>query len=121
MSLHTYLEGVKVGEEVLDLLGGEDVAESGHVGLAVLDDLGDAIIVGGQTAGQILPLEHMFEAGTLQILGGVSFVAAGAIIIEDAAAGGLLRIEAEFGVGFAALHIAGGEQGDQQGGKAEQE
>src|SRR6185437_566137 len=102
---HTALQCVQVCQQVLDLLRGQHISECRHVGFAVLHHLGDPVVVGGQPAGQVLLLEHMFQAGALQVLGGVSFVAACAIVVEYPAAGRLLRIEPKLSVTFASLHV----------------
>jgi len=105
---------VHVSQQVLDLLVGHDLAEAFHFGAAVLDDVGDAVVVGGESAEwKILVLENALHAGTFFAAGGIGFVAAVAIIVVEFAARGLLRVEAEFGIGLAPLDIAGseGEQG----------
>lgn len=96
------------------MLVGHDLAETFHFGAAILDDVGDTVVVGGESAERkILVLENAFHARAFFAAGGIGFVAAVAIVVVELAAGGLLRVEAEFGVGLAALDIAGreGEKG----------
>jgi len=54
-------------------------------------------------------LKQTFQAGTFAAFGGVWAMAAVAVVVIKLAASGLLGSEAEFGVGFAALDITGGE------------
>jgi len=46
------LEGVEVGEEVLEV-GGVGVREGGHEVVAVEDGRGDAVVIGRSAAGQV--------------------------------------------------------------------
>ena len=43
-------ESVQVGEQVLKILSTENLAVAGHIGTAVANDVGDAIVIGGQSA-----------------------------------------------------------------------
>ena len=52
------LKSVHVGQQVLDLLLGHDLPEAFHFCAAELNNVGNAIVIGGQPAEfQILPLE----------------------------------------------------------------
>ena len=98
------------------MLVGHDLAEAFHFGAAVLDDVGNAVVVGGEPAeGEVWALEDSFHAGSLFAAGGVRLVAAVAVVVVELAAGGLLRVESEFSVGFAALDVTGGSGEDRCG------
>src|SRR5579859_2438792 len=99
---------MKIRQQVLDLLRVQLLAVAGHFVSAETDDVGNPVIVGRQAAQRkIFVLEHCFETRTLFSTGGIGLVAAVAFGVVDSASGRLLRVEAEFSVGLAALHIAG--------------
>src|SRR5579859_5450084 len=54
-------------------------------------------------------LDHSLEAWAFLAASGIGLMAAIAMSVIDFSAGGLLRIEAEFGVGLAALDVTRGE------------
>ena len=89
------------------MLVGHDLAEAFHFCSAVLDDVGYAVVVRGQsTLRQILMFKNTFQAGAFLPARGVRLMAAVAIVVVKPAALCLLRVEAELGVGLAALDIA---------------
>ena len=52
---------MQVGEQVLKILSTENLAVAGHIGAAVANDVGDAVVIGGKSAqGEILVLEDAF-------------------------------------------------------------
>src|SRR5215471_5056441 len=98
---------MQIGEQVGDLLLGEYLSVAGHLGAADAHDFRDALVVGGQSAElQILAFENSAQARPLLSARGVRFVTAVAVGVVDFAAGGLLRVQSEFSVAFAALGFA---------------
>lgn len=98
---------MQVGEQVLNLLVGHHLAESLHFAAAVLDDLTDALVIGGQSAQrQVLLLENTFERRTFLAARGVRLMAAIAVFVVKFPAGGLLRIEPEFRIRLAPFDLA---------------
>jgi hypothetical protein len=102
---------VKIGQQILHLLLVEYGSEGRHVVAAVSDNLGHAIIVGGQPALREKRLsENAFHTGTLSASRRIGGMAAVTRLVVDAASRGLLRIESEFGVTFAEFGIATAER-----------
>ena len=55
------LQSVEIGEQILNILRVENLAVAGHVRTAVANDVGDAVVVSGQSAeGKVLVLEDAF-------------------------------------------------------------
>lgn len=103
---------MKVGNQVLDLLVGHYLPESFHLGPSVFHDIGDTLVVGGQSAQrQVLILENAFQSWTFLSMTGIGLVAAVAIVIVEFASSRLLRVETEFGVRFSPLNITACERG----------
>jgi hypothetical protein len=109
--LYTGLESVQIRQQVVDLLLAEDLGVARHFVAAETNDVGDPVIIGGHPAHrQILPLEHAFHAGPLPSSRRVRRMATVAIAVINLAPRGLLRIESEFGVALAALHVTASER-----------
>ena len=109
--LRTFLQRVQIRQQVLDLLVGHDLAEAFHLRSAILDDVGHTLVVCRQSAyGQVLMLKDAFQAGTFLPARRIRLMAAIAIVVVEFSALGLLRVEAEFGIGLAALGIASGKR-----------
>jgi|SRR5579863_380653 len=107
---------MEVGEQIVDLLLVKHLTVGGHLVAAETDNVGHTIIVSGHAAlGKVLPFENAFHAGPLASTGGIGSVTAVAIVVVDAAAGGLLGSEAEFGVALAALDVAAGKDCEESG------
>lgn len=94
------LKRVEVGEKIVELLLREAAAGGGHHVAAVEDGLADEAFVGRKAAGQKLLLEETFQAGTVLAGDGVRVVAGRAGLLINAAAARLLRVQAEFCIGF---------------------
>jgi len=100
---------VQIRQQFLNFSGSELLRVARHFIATVANNVGNAIIVGREAAQrQILMLEHSFEAGTFLSTSGIGLVTAAAIGIVNLAPGGLLGIQAEFGIGLAPLNVAGG-------------
>ncbi len=85
------------------------LAIAGHFFAAETDDIGDALVVGGQpTERKIFVLENSLQPGAFFAAGGIGLVAAVAARVVDFAASGLLRVEAKFRVGLATFDVASG-------------
>src|SRR5208283_2927859 len=105
---HT-LQRVQISQQILDLLVGHDLVETLHFCPAKLDDIDHALVIRGQSAQRkILMFENSLQAGAFLAMRRIGLMAAVAIVVVESSAGGLLRVEAEFGVGLAALDIATG-------------
>ena len=103
-----------IRQQVLHFLLIERLSERGHLASTQANDLADSIIIGGQAAyGQVLFLENAFEPRALFAARGIGLVALVAMPVVNAASGGLLRVEAEFCIGFSALHIACNQASDE--------
>jgi hypothetical protein len=76
------------------------VAEGGHHIASVQDGGGDAIVVGGCSAGEIGLFVEALEAGAVKAFFGVGVVATGAVVLEDVVAGGFLGGELSEGFGW---------------------
>src|SRR5216684_7761054 len=108
------LKRVQIRKQIFNLLLRHNLAETFHFCPSVLHDVSHALVVCGQSAlGQVLPLEDAFQTRAFFAAGRVRFMATVAIVVIDFSARGLLRVEAEFGIGLAALDIAASE-GDQR-------
>src|SRR6185369_549845 len=59
------LKRMQVSEQVYQLLVGQGLAKTGHLGFAHQDDVGHARVVGGQAAGEVLLVKYAFQAGAL--------------------------------------------------------
>jgi hypothetical protein len=98
---------VQVGQQIVDLVLGQHLPEAFHFVAAQADYVADAVIIRGHSAcAQVLVFENALQARTFAIFGRVGRVATVAILIVDVAAGGLLWIEAQFGVAPPALDFA---------------
>src|SRR5713101_8641918 len=101
------LQSVQICQQVFNLLVGHDLAEAFHLGPSELNDFSHALVVGRQsTYRQILLLENAFQARALFTARRVWFMAPVAIVVIAFSAFCLLRVEAEFRIGPAALNIA---------------
>src|ERR1700687_3136124 len=101
------LQSMHVGQQILDVLRAQHLAVARHIRTAVADDVGHAFVIRRQSSfRKILMLENAFQAWALLALGGVGAVTAVAVVVVNLAPGGLLGVEAEFGIGLAALHLA---------------
>jgi len=74
------------------------------------DGLLHEIVVGDQTAGQVLSAEQSFQAGPLHALGGIGAVADAAMSLEDMATVYLLRIQSQLRIGLEIGVLAAGGQ-----------
>jgi len=105
------LQRMQISQQVFNLLVSHNLAEAFHFRSAVLHDVSHALVICGKsTLGQVLPLEDTLQARAFFAMRRIRFMATVAIVVIDFSAGGLLRVEAEFGVGLAALDIATGER-----------
>lgn len=89
---------MQVGQEGVGLVPRERFAERRHHAASSIDGLQDEAIVGRQTARQRLPAEEISETGALFAARRIGFVAGTAVTIKNRATGGLLTVQAEFGV-----------------------
>ena len=102
---------MQVRQQIVNLLLVEGLSVAGHFVAAEANHVADAIIIRRHAAHrQILSAEHTFHAGTLPATRRVWRMAAVAIVVVDFAPGDLLRIQSEFGVALAALHVTAGQQ-----------
>ena len=102
-----------VHQQIFNLLRRERLAEARHFFAARADDFSDALIVCREPRQRKEFLfEHAFQPGALLATRRIGLVAASALVVVDAASGGLLRVQSQFGIGFAAF-VAGG-RGQQQ-------
>ena len=102
-----WLQRVQIREQILNVLRVQSLAIARHFIAAKPDDVGNALVVGRQTAERkIFVLEYSLQPGPLFPAAGIGLVATVAAVVVDSAPGRLLRIEAKFGVGLAALDIA---------------
>ena len=86
-------QGMHICQEVFHLLLSKDLAVSVHFSAAVADDFADAFVAGGEPADvQVRLFEDALKARSLFAAARVRLVAAIAITIVGAAAGGLLCI-----------------------------
>ena len=100
---------MQIGQQVLHILPVQHLAIARHIRAAIANNLAHAVVVGGQSGlRKILMLKYAFQSRAFFPFGRISMMAAVAIVIVNFASGGLLRIEAEFGIGFAALDVACG-------------
>ena len=98
---------MKISQQIVDLLLIESLAIAGHFVAAETNDVRDPIVIGGHPAHwQILLLKDALHAWTLPSSRRVRRMAAVAVVVIDATARDLLRIEAEFGIALAALDLA---------------
>ena len=101
------LQGVQIGEQILYILRAHHLTVAGHIRAAIANNVGNAVIVGGQAAkGKILMLEYGLHSRPFFPFRGVGSVTAVAVVVVKPASGYLLRIETEFGIGFTALDVA---------------
>jgi len=101
---------VHIGQEIVDLLLIHDLAVGRHLVAAHADDVARAVIIGGHSAQRhILPLEKPFHRRALPSARGIRGVAAVAIIVIEAAARGLLRVQTQLSVTASALLASGQE------------
>src|SRR6266404_2137587 len=109
--LRTALQRVQISKQVLNLLVRHNLAKAFHFGSSILDDVSHTLVICGQSAlGQVLVFEDTFQTRALLAVRRVRFMAAVAIVVVEFSAGGLLRVEAEFGVGPATFDIAARER-----------
>lgn len=102
------LQCVQVRQQILDLLLVQFLAVARHFFSAQSNDVGDTLVVRRKAAQRkVFVLEDSLEAWTLFAARGVGLVAAIALGVVDLASGGLLRIQTQLGIGFAALDVAG--------------
>lgn len=87
------LERVQIGQQIVDLLLIERVAEAGHHVAPVKDGLLNVLIGGGQSAGQIGLAKYAFESRSVQRSLLVGVVATGALLLIEQVAAQLLRIQ----------------------------
>lgn len=98
---------MQIRKQILDLLVRHDLVKTLHLGASILNDVSYALIIGGESAQrQVLMFEDAFETRTLFAVRRVRLVAAVTIVVIQLAASGLLRVEAEFGIGLAPLNVA---------------
>ena len=106
---------MQICEKILNVLRVQRLTVAGHFVAAEADDVGHSLVVGGQSAQRkVFVLEDSLEGRALFAPAGIRLMAAIAVGVVDSAAGRLLRVEAEFGVRFAALNVASGENGERQ-------
>src|ERR1700683_2017847 len=106
---------MQVGQQILHVLPAQHLAVARHIGTAVANNVRDAVVIRGQSGvGKILMLENALQARTFLSLRGIGPVTAVAVVVIELASGGLLRVEAEFGVRVAALHVATREGGERR-------
>src|ERR1017187_1531867 len=111
----TPLQSVQIHEQILNVLRTQSLAVAGHFVAAEADDVGDALVVSGQSAQRkIFVLEYSLKPGALLAARGIRLMAAVAAVVVDSTAGGLLGAEAKFGVGLTALHVASEGRGEHQ-------
>src|ERR1700681_1461161 len=93
------LQRMQIREQILNVLCTQRLAVAGHFVAAEADDVGDALIIGRQSAQrQIFMLKHSLEARAFLASSGIRLMASVAFRVVDFAACGLLRAEAKFGV-----------------------
>jgi len=102
------LQSVQIGQQVVDLLLREHLAEALHIVAAQADDVADSVVIcGHSTNGEVLSLEDSLQARPFTIFGRVGGMTAIAILIVDVPPGSLLRIQPELGITVPALDFAG--------------
>src|SRR5258708_25610193 len=88
------------------MLRGQDLAVTGHIGTPVANNIGHTLVIGGQPSlRKKFILEYSLQSWTFLSLGGIRPMTAGAVVVINLAACGLLRSEAEFGGPLSALYI----------------
>lgn len=91
---------VQVGEEIVELLLGEGVADGRHHVAAGEDGLAHESFVGGQPAGQKWFLEKALEAGPVLSRDGMRVVAGCTVLLIQMPTGSLLSVQSQLCVGF---------------------
>lgn len=100
---------MQIRQQIVDLLLAEHVAESFHLVATQANDFAYALVIGGHAAhAEVRLLENALQAGALASARRVRRVAAVAVLVIDVPSRSLLRIQAQFGVAFAALYFASG-------------
>jgi hypothetical protein len=100
------LQGMQIHQQIVDLLLIEHRGKARHFFASQANNLGYALVIGGQSAHfEIGTLEDIFHARALTSSGRIGGVAAVAIVVIEAATGGLLRSEAEFSIAPAELDV----------------
>ena len=102
-----HLQGMQIRQQVLNILRTQRLAIARHFVAAESDDVGDALVIGGQSAQRkIFMLENSFKPRAFFAVEWNRLMAAVAVGIVNFASSGLLRIQAKFGIRLAALDIA---------------
>ena len=102
---------MQVGEQVIDLLVTEHVAETFHLVPSHADDIFDSVVIGGHPAGgQVVSFEQPLQTWSLALPRRIRRVAAVAILVVDMPARGLARRQAELGITLSALNFASAAQ-----------
>ncbi len=109
------LKRVQVSQQILHALLVQRLAVARHFVAAKADDLAGAVVIRRQPAHwKVLVLEYALQSWAFFPFGGIRPMAAVAVVVINLASGGLLRVEAEFGVRLSALDIATRERGERK-------
>ena len=101
-------QSMQIGKQIIELLLIQHLTERRHFIPAHLDDITDAIVIGRHPAHRkIFFLEKTLHARSLASPRRIRLVTAVTVIVVKAPPGSLLRIEPEFDIAPAALHITG--------------
>jgi len=93
------LQGMHVGQQILNVLWAERLIEPGHFVAAVIHDVRHPFVIGRKPAERkILMLKNSLEPRTFLAPRGIGFVATVAILIINPTSRDLLRRETKFSV-----------------------
>jgi hypothetical protein len=102
---------VQIRQQIVNLLLTENLRVARHLVAPQTHNVRDAVIIGRHPAHrQIGPLKNAFHARTLPPARRVGRMAPVAVVVVDPAPRDLLRIQSEFRIALAALHVTGGQQ-----------
>jgi hypothetical protein len=102
---------VQVGEKIINLLLCEYLFEALHFAPAEANDVAHTFVISRKaTLGQVLLLEHSFDAGSLAAAIRIRCMTSVAMLIVDVATRCLLRSQPKLGVASPALDFATGKR-----------
>lgn len=106
---------MQIGQQIVNLLIAEHVAETLHLVASHANDVFDSVVIGRHAAGRkVVSLKQSPQAGSLALPRGIGRVTAVAIFIVDVPPRRLSRCQSKFGIAFAALNVASAAQYEQK-------